>query len=219
MAMSVLNRPTLVLNKNWVPINTISVRDAIVRCSNEWLDDRNKIQPVARILDIDTWRLYSWDDWKELLPIDGDAIVHSAHGQHKAPEIIIVGRYSRIPKNQLNFNRKNVFRRDGDTCQYCGKRFPNSELSFDHVIPKCQGGGNSWDNIVLSCVGCNQKKGGRTPEEAGMKLIRQPMKPGLEILGANHHRIRSWEIFFGREAPNSRDAIVSEAYWEVPLIE
>lgn len=213
MAMDILSRPTLVLNKNWVPINTIPIRDAIGMCCPS--DIKGAVP--ARILEISTWQLYSWMDWAKMAPDPDDVTIRSAQGEHKAPEIIIVGKYSRIPKNQLNFNRKNVFRRDGDMCQYCGKRFKKDELSFDHVTPKCQGGGNTWDNIVVSCFGCNQKKGGRTPEEADMKLIRQPMRPGLEILGQNHYKIKSWEIFFGREAPTTRDDIVSEAYWNVPL--
>ena len=77
----------------------------------------------------------------------------------------------------MKFNRRNIFARDNNQCQYCGQKFPTSELSLDHVIPRSQGGQSTWENIVCACVECNVRKGGRTPKQAHMTLIRKPEKP------------------------------------------
>ena len=93
------------------------------------------------------------------------------------PRIIRLLFYDRLPRQAVKFNRRNIFARDRNRCQYCGKRFPTSELSLDHVVPRSRGGEATWENIVCCCVKCNVRKGGRTPEEAGMKLITEPVKP------------------------------------------
>ena len=104
--------------------------------------------------------------------------------------------------------RFEVFKRDGFTCQYCGRKFATSELSLDHVIPRSQNGRTTWDNIVCCCVKCNVKKGGRTPEQAHMKLLTRPIKPkrspAISFKLADE-RYRSWKQF------------LDEAYWTVEL--
>ena len=85
--------------------------------------------------------------------------------------------YDKLPKQTVKFNRRNIFARDNNQCQYCGKKFPTSELSLDHVVPRSQGGASTWENIVCACVDCNVRKGGRTPKQAHMSLIRKPEKP------------------------------------------
>jgi len=80
-------------------------------------------------------------------------------------------------KKGIKFSRINVFTRDGFRCQYCGGRFTMRQLNYDHVLPRRQGGKTLWENIVTSCYPCNDRKGGRTPEQAGMKLLRKPAKP------------------------------------------
>jgi 5-methylcytosine-specific restriction endonuclease McrA len=82
-----------------------------------------------------------------------------------------------VPRNVVKFNRRNVFLRDENQCQYCGKKFGTNHLSLDHVIPRSRGGPSTWDNIVCACLKCNVRKGGRTPQEAGMRLYRLPSKP------------------------------------------
>ncbi|MFZ9098645.1 MAG: HNH endonuclease, partial [Burkholderiaceae bacterium] len=77
------------------------------------------------------------------------------------------------------FIRRNIFARDGSRCQYCGKRFPTSELSIDHVVPRSQGGKTTWTNVVTACRGCNHRKGNRTPEQARMPLLYVPYVPSL----------------------------------------
>lgn len=80
-------------------------------------------------------------------------------------------------KRPVKFSRANVFARDGFSCQYCGVKKRPRELNYDHVVPRAQGGKTVWENIVTSCYDCNGKKRGRTPEQAGMKLLRQPVRP------------------------------------------
>jgi len=80
-------------------------------------------------------------------------------------------------KKAVKFSRMNVLTRDDWTCQYCGKHLPTHKLNYDHVIPKSQGGKTVWENIVTSCIPCNDKKGGRTPQQAGMRLRKTPVKP------------------------------------------
>jgi 5-methylcytosine-specific restriction endonuclease McrA len=83
----------------------------------------------------------------------------------------------RRARREVRFSRANIYQRDKYTCQYCGVRHPIEELTFDHLIPQVQGGKATWENIVTACLTCNNRKGGRTPREAGMRLIRQPIKP------------------------------------------
>jgi len=77
----------------------------------------------------------------------------------------------------VKFSRQNLYVRDRRTCQYCGTPFEHKYLTYDHVIPRSKGGQTEWTNVVTCCLACNLKKGGRTPEEAGMSLIRKPRAP------------------------------------------
>jgi 5-methylcytosine-specific restriction endonuclease McrA len=116
--------------------------------------------------------------------------------------------YDRLPKQTIRFNRRNIFARDTNRCQYCGKKFPTSELSLDHVIPRSRGGETNWENVVCSCVKCNVRKGGRTPQEANMHLIKQPVKPKrspLLSVKLGNPKYQSWKSF------------LDSAYWSVDL--
>jgi 5-methylcytosine-specific restriction endonuclease McrA len=108
----------------------------------------------------------------------------------------------------VKFNRRNIFARDSNRCQYCGKRSGTSELSLDHVLPRSQGGPTTWENIVTCCIACNVKKGGRTPDQAHMPLQRKPVKPRRSPavnLRLGDKRYASWKQF------------LNEAYWTVEL--
>lgn len=97
----------------------------------------------------------------------------------KVPAVLRLLKYVPLTRKKhiIRFSRPNIFLRDNNKCQYCGKQFPRSALTLDHVTPIVQGGGKSWDNIVTACKPCNQRKGGRTPAQAGMHLIRKPRQP------------------------------------------
>jgi 5-methylcytosine-specific restriction endonuclease McrA len=126
------------------------------------------------------------------------------------PRIVRLLFYDRLPRTNVKFTRRNIYARDSNRCQYCGKRFATSELSLDHVVPRSHGGVSSWANIVCCCVKCNVRKGGRTPYEARMKLVRQPVKPKrspMIALRLGHEKYASWKQF------------LDAAYWNVELRE
>jgi 5-methylcytosine-specific restriction endonuclease McrA len=95
----------------------------------------------------------------------------------KTPAVVRLTKGHASTKQVVRFSRVNVYTRDGFRCQYCGAKKPMDELNYDHVIPRMRGGQTVWENIVTSCYGCNDRKGSRTLEEAGMKLLRKPFKP------------------------------------------
>ena len=99
----------------------------------------------------------------------------------------------------VKFSRMNIFTRDQYTCQYCWKSFRTEELTFDHVVPIAKGGGKTWDNIVTACWRCNNKKSGRTPAEAQMRLKRKPAKPRwnptVTVMIGIHHAPESWRDY------------------------
>jgi 5-methylcytosine-specific restriction endonuclease McrA len=95
----------------------------------------------------------------------------------RMPAVVRLLRFIRRKRPQVSFSRKNLFARDDNSCQYCGARRDSSELTYDHVVPRSLGGKTDWANIVTCCIDCNRKKGGRTPEQAGMRLRRHPKRP------------------------------------------
>lgn len=124
------------------------------------------------------------------------------------PKVIRLLGYDRLPRQLVKLNRRNIFARDCNRCQFCGGRFPTSELSLDHVIPRSQGGKSSWENLVCCCVRCNARKGGRTPEQAHMRLTRRPVQPRRHpVIGL---RMRSDQYASWR-------AFLDHAYWSVEL--
>jgi 5-methylcytosine-specific restriction endonuclease McrA len=195
---AVLDRPTLVLNRNWQPVGVATVAKSLVKVWNE----------TARIVDPDDYREYSWSDWAQLIPADDELVIRTRTNRLRVPEVIVLMSYDRLPSNAVTFSRRNIFKRDRFTCQYCGRQPGSEELTIDHVLPRAQGGTSTWENCVLACIDCNATKADRTPIEARMPLRRQPVRPVWKPLYASHGlRIKSWSKF------------VSEAYWTVQLEE
>jgi 5-methylcytosine-specific restriction endonuclease McrA len=110
---------------------------------------------------------------------ESDREIKTISVTYRLPAVLRLLRFIPLArrKNVVRFSRANIFIRDQHTCQYCGRKRPRTELTLDHVIPVVQGGKKSWDNIVTACIQCNQRKGGRTPAEAGMRLIDSPGCP------------------------------------------
>lgn len=106
-----------------------------------------------------------------------DKWVHSVTIELKMPSVIRFLRMVKGRKRAIKFSRENVYERDHGKCQYCTQHVPRHAFTYDHVIPRAQNGQTVWENVVVSCVPCNQKKAGRTPEQAGMKLAVRPVKP------------------------------------------
>lgn len=151
--------------------------------------------PKARIIDcLNDFQLFSWEDWLQLSPSENEEGMRSVNAIFRIPEVIQYTRYDKLPKTRLNYNRSAVYKRDNHSCQYCGEQKTRSELSLDHVVPRCQGGVTSWENVVVACTKCNSKKAGRTPKEAKMKLLNVPQKPNYNFF-YDEVKIKSWEQF------------------------
>jgi 5-methylcytosine-specific restriction endonuclease McrA len=204
---SPLEASVLVLNKLFMAVHIISVRRAFVLLCKD----------LAEVVSLEDGQFatYNFATWREVSEYrskffrqEDDDWVRTPTSQIQVPRVIRLLSYDKLPRQTVKFNRRNIFARDNNQCQYCGRRFPTTELSLDHVVPRSQGGQSTWDNIVCSCVNCNVRKGGRTPREAHMTLIRKPEKPKrspLLNLKLTHRKYQSWKTF------------LDNAYWSVEL--
>lgn len=207
MSAEALNSKVLVLNKLYAAVHVISARRAFALLVKE-------IAEVVSYQD-EQFNTYDFDSWRDLSEVrddfvEEDEVVHTVSFEIRVPKIIRLTFYERMPRRRVKFNRRNVFARDENRCQYCGKRFPTSELSLDHVVPRSRGGKTTWENIVCACTGCNARKGGRLPIEARMHLTRRPAQPRRSPvlrLTLRSEKYKSWRHF------------VDEAYWSVQLID
>lgn len=136
-----------------------------------------------------------------------DEVIRSVSLSLRMPAVVRLTRGVRHREPSVRFSRINVLTRDGFRCQYCGEKRLARELTFDHVIPRSQGGPTSWTNIVTACRPCNGEKGNRTPEQAGMKLLSRPVRPKAIPLGASR-------LDVGRELPDAWKSWVSWARGE-----
>jgi 5-methylcytosine-specific restriction endonuclease McrA len=206
-----LSANVLVLNKFYQAIRVVNVRRAFTMLCKQ----------MAEVVHIDTdaqgqsrWQNFTFESWQEVSALKAEFEpeefdwIHTVRFQIAVPKIIRLLGYEKLPRQDVKFNRRNIYARDGNKCQYCGKKFATTELSLDHVKPKSQGGRSSWENIVCCCLKCNVKKGGRTPEQAHMHLITKPVKPKrspvINIRLADQ-RYASWKQF------------LDNAYWTVEL--
>lgn len=191
--MLLTDRKVLVLNKSWAAISVVTLEKALTKVAGTYKDGTHK----ARIIDcVNDFKLMTWDDWSKLRPVGDEVGMRSVNCVFRIPEVIQYTRYDKMPSQKVHYNRRTIYRRDKYTCQYCGKRKPGSELSLDHVHPRCQGGLTTWENIVVACTECNAKKAGRTPFQAGMKLLSVPKKPDYNF-HVGSIRVKSWEQFLG----------------------
>lgn len=176
-AMSVLNSKVLVLNRSYLPVHITSVRRALSLL----------YQDVAHAVDRE-YRTFDFATWSALGPgVEAIGLVNAAI---QVPRVILLRSYDRMPRRHVRFSRFNVFLRDQNRCQYCARQFPRAELNLDHVLPRSRGGASIWENVVCSCHRCNRVKGGRTPNEAGMRLLREPFRPQWTPFMAEAYRQR-----------------------------
>ena len=208
---SVLNSKVLVLNKLFMALHIVTARRAFTLLFKE----------CAEVVSVDDgeYNSYNFESWKDVSTYKIEQLENSKNNKNlnwlktfsleiEVPKIIRLLIYDKFPKNIVKFNRKNVFARDNNTCQYCGKKFPPAELSLEHVVPKSQGGENGWTNIVCACTNCNKRKGSRTPKEAGFKLICKPIKPKYNPV---------CNLKFAPEKYDEWETFINNAYWSVPL--
>jgi 5-methylcytosine-specific restriction endonuclease McrA len=205
-ASHALDASVLALNKFYMAVHVISVRRAFCLLFKD----------LAEVITIDDGRYASFDfqTWREVSEARArfkhpdDEYIRTVHFEIQVPRVIRLLSYDRMPRQRVKFNRRNIFARDGNRCQYCGKRFSTTELSLDHILPRSRGGQATWENIVCACLKCNVRKGGRTPREAGMHLIRVPEQPRTSpalSVKLSHRRYTSWKSF------------LDNAYWSVEL--
>jgi 5-methylcytosine-specific restriction endonuclease McrA len=161
-----LDTNVLVLNRLYQAIQVTTVRKAFC------LLYKGHVRAVAP-----DYSTYDWEDWVDIpAQPDEDSIVTPTI-RIRIPRVILLLDFDRLPRHEVRFTRKNIFYRDRNRCQYCGGRFQTRDLNLDHVTPLSRGGKSSWENVVCCCISCNSKKGGLLPEEAGMRLIKIPVKP------------------------------------------
>ncbi len=206
VASDALSASVLVLNRMYMAVHVINVRRAFSLLCRD----------LAEVIHLESGQYanYDFESWREVSELRSqfkephEDWIRAVNFEIQVPRVIRLLAYDRLPKQTVRFNRRNLFARDNNRCQYCGKRFPTSELSLDHVVPRSRGGDTTWENIVCSCVACNVRKGGRTPTEAHMHLVRQPYKPKrspLLSIKLGNPKYESWKSF------------LDSAYWSVDL--
>lgn len=230
--MSVFNNSVLVLNSGWMPVDVTSVYEAVLKVCRD--------EPRAKFVDPETYLTYDFESWVETwedairsAKFEADQVLESPCLAFRLPEVIVLTEYDgdgsggckklRPPK----FSRRNVYLRDRNTCQYCGKKCKTEDSNLDHVIPKSKGGPMNWGNIVVSCIDCNNKKKNMTPEQAGMRLLSKPRVPepgelkrawGDKLKSKLKGRVRpSWTHFLGKMYSELVDEAMSKMYWAVEL--
>ncbi len=184
------------LNRCWQPINIASVARALVLVWNE----------AARVVDTHDYQLYDWHDWLKLKPDGDEPFIQAVSARLRIPEVIVLNSFDRLPSASVSFSRRNLFKRDRYTCQYCGRQPKSDELTIDHVVPRSQGGETTWENCVLACFRCNHRKADNVPARASMKLRQQPIKPIWHPAYTRYPiKMESWSKF------------ISQAYWDSEL--
>jgi 5-methylcytosine-specific restriction endonuclease McrA len=165
-AIEIVNLPVLVLNQSYEPLNVCRVRRAVV------LLDRGKAEMLE----------------------NGTGFIHSTSHDFPVPSVIRLAYMIKRPRPQRRLTRLEIFHRDQYTCQYCGKQ--THQLTLDHVVPRYRGGEHVWENVVSACIPCNRHKAGKTPQEAGMKLIHQPKMPkGDRYFYIPHHYLQTQNLW------------------------
>jgi 5-methylcytosine-specific restriction endonuclease McrA len=196
-----LNQQVLVLNKHWVAVHICTVRRALTLL----------FQELARVVTEDM-QTYDFESWRELSEYADSHYprIHTPNFEMLLPRVIVLSRYQKCPPRNVKFNRRNIFIRDRHTCQYCGVKPPEDDLTIDHIIPRSRGGRTVWENVVLACTACNTQKGSRLPVECGMHPLRPPKKPSwVAVLNVHldDDNRSLWQKF------------VDTAYWETNLHE
>ncbi|BCU77113.1 HNH endonuclease [Luteolibacter sp. LG18] len=206
MNANLLHQTTvLVLNRHWQAIDAITPAEAFGHLA----------AGSARGLLIEgphDMQALEWEEWRGLAPAEGQAAIGTTRGQVRVPTVIVLTRYDRVPMVRLSFGLTGLWERDEGRCQYTGRTLAPAEASIDHVLPRSRGGENNWHNCVLSDRRVNQRKGNRTPEEAGLRLLSVPRKPRPIPASArirNHHQIEDWDHFLESRGGNRRPTLQS----------
>ena len=203
---SALDTSVLVLNRLFMAVRVVRARHAFVLL---W-------KQVAEVVSVEdeSFNCYDFSSWTEISQLRhqfepaAHEWVRTVRFEIAVPRVIRLLSYDRLPKTRVRLNRRNLFARDANRCQYCGKKHRTTELSIDHIVPRSRGGRTTWTNVVCACMKCNVRKGGRTPVEAGLTLVREPVQPRFSpviTFHAGSEKYRSWKQF------------LDAAYWHVEL--
>ena len=168
MGNSILTEPVLILNINYEPLHVCNTKRALSLV----------MSGKAEII------------------LNGRGKIRSASDEFDLPSIIKLQYMVHRPRPRISLSKREVLRRDNFTCQYCGRR--SHHLTIDHIVPRHMGGGHSWTNLVAACSPCNRRKGGRTPEQANMALLRQPFEPSASAayrFGRHLEHNKEWKPF------------------------
>ncbi len=191
-----LQTSVLVLNRQYMAVHVVTARRAFGLLYRE----------LAEVIHVDqgnfgTYSFHSWREVSEMLAQEKqphDDWIRTVSFEIRVPRVIRLLDFDRVPKQRTNLNRRNLLARDGHVCQYCGQHFPTHQLSLDHVIPRSRGGQTTWENVVCACLACNIRKGGRTPKEAKMRLMRRPERPKRNpvlLLKLGNPKYASWRTW------------------------
>lgn len=158
-----MNDPVLVLNANYEPLNVCTTKRALGLMMTG----------------------------KAVMLVNGRGTIHTVTDTYPRPSIVRLAYMVHRPHPRVKLTKREIFRRDNYTCQYCGK--PTTVLTIDHVLPRHRGGQHTWQNLVAACPPCNRRKGGRTPAEAGMQLLTQPVEPGASAQYLFGHMVERYD--------------------------
>lgn len=190
--MDHLNKTTvLVLNRNWQAIHAKSPSEAVSMMYSGNATGLD-IQGIDRMIP------YKWEDWIALTYDEKSDYITTVNGKIKIPKVIILCHFDKVPVKRPKFSLSAVWNRDNNTCQYTGKTLSKNEGNIDHIIPRSRGGKTTWSNCVLAHKDVNAVKANRTPDEAGLKLIKSPSVPKqlpITFYIKNKHNVKEWEIF------------------------
>src|SRR4051794_17458681 len=196
---NMLDGHVLVLNRAFQAVQITSARRALTLLYKGQVKAVDSQSPT-----------YDFENWADIpVQAEEDHFVRTPSRNILIPHVVQLLVFDRLPRQEVKFSRGNIYLRDGNRCQYCGKKFSSSELSLDHVVPISRGGKSTWENVVCACLPCNVKKGNKLLTETGLQLKRQPVRPKWHPL----HRLQ------GRNFPDIWKNFLDEAYWNVELKE
>jgi 5-methylcytosine-specific restriction endonuclease McrA len=192
----------LCLNKRWQPIGVKSVRDAFSELVHPNCVALNVIYKKNEdgsldFSEVEDIQAVKWNEWINLPVRECDLEIRTSKMAIRVPTIIASSKYSEIPTKRFRPTKHNIWLRDNGICQYSGKKLKPEEANIDHPFPKSRGGPNTWENMVLCHKDINSKKGSKTPEEAGLKLIKKPkpLAPLLASEAINFKNHIDWNVF------------------------
>jgi 5-methylcytosine-specific restriction endonuclease McrA len=231
MSTAFVNRKCLVLNKFSTAVGVVSLPRAIIMLFSE-VDGAPKAEIIGGAPE---FQPYTWEEWAAIEPKEGEDVIRGCRGVFRIPEVIKLSKYDQIPEQKIHFSRRTIYRRDHNTCLYCGKKCATEDLTIDHIIPKSCGGLTSWENCCLACVACNSAKADLMPNRVMLPEVitdkqgkqKTKMVPGFVVFFLDQKK--KWKVtirqpkkpkynfFKGDIRYESWKQWVDVAYWNVEL--